>query len=184
MQTVIYSAGFGGQGVMVMGQLLGLAACLDGKEATFYPLYGPEQRGGTASCTTIISDERIGAPTTVYCDVLIALNTPSLLKFQDSVKPQGLIVTDPLTAANSALRKDVTTLAVPAEKMAADLGSAKAANLALIAIIARRLGILSKEALEKAVVEKLGKKKALLEINLATIQAGWEYAISCEKAGD
>ncbi len=181
MQTVILSAGFGGQGVMVLGQLLGLAACEDGREATFYPFYGPEQRGGTASCTTILADEQIGTPVADHCDVLVALNVPSLLKFQARVKPGGVIVTAPKIAASDEMRGDVQALPVDAEGVAAKVGSPKTANLVLLAVLARYFNLFSKTALETAVRDKLGKKKQMLELNLAALEAGWDYAETLTK---
>jgi 2-oxoglutarate ferredoxin oxidoreductase subunit gamma len=175
VKKAILSAGFGGQGIMLLGQLLGYAGCIDGKEATFYPFYGPEQRGGTASCTTIISDTPIGTPVVASCDIFIALNKPSLLRFQDKVKPDGTIVTTPEVAANREIRQETKVLLVPADSMAKEIGSVKIANLVLLAVIAHQFNMLSYESLEKAILQKLGKKKELLDMNISALKAGWNF---------
>lgn len=171
MYTSIKIGGFGGQGVMVIGQLLGYAACNEGLNATFLPRYGPEKRGGTANCSVIISDQEIGALMPETADCLLALNQPSLEKFINSVKPGGMVI------FNSALcrkpeRTDIDIYSIDAMEAAQELGSPKVTNVVVIGAFVKCSGILKAEEVSKALDIKLGKKPEFIEMNRKAFQAG------------
>jgi 2-oxoglutarate ferredoxin oxidoreductase subunit gamma len=176
MQSSLLIAGFGGQGVMLMGQLLGYAACAAGKEATFLPSYGPEQRGGTANCTVIIADRPIGAPRVRQLDVLIALNEPSLAKFLPMVKPNGIVIANSSLVHSKVERDDVQVCYLPADDIARELGSARVANVVMLGAYISRSGTLTVEQMDGIIAEKLAKKAELLEINKTALRRGIEAA--------
>ncbi len=175
MENRLIIAGFGGQGIMMIGQLLCYAAIDYGKEALFLPHYGPEQRGGTANCTVTISDQPIGSPMVRKIDVLIAMNQPSLEKFADRVKDDGIIL------ANSNLctappECKAHYIPVPVDEEAEKLGSRKVANIIMLGVYNHVTGIFSEEELIKTVEKKLGKKPQFLEMNKAAIKLGMGLA--------
>jgi 2-oxoglutarate ferredoxin oxidoreductase subunit gamma len=170
-------AGFGGQGIMMVGQLLSIAADNIGKKSTFYPSYGPEQRGGTANCSVVISDEEVGSPVVNKPDVLVCFNQAALAKFIDSLKPGGaLILNASLAHPKSVMRKDIEILAVDADNLAESLGSAKVSNIILLGAIARKTGIVTLKELQDTVAKKLAKRPELLELNKRAVQCGMEQA--------
>ena len=129
MHTEIILAGFGGQGVLLIGKLLAYAGMKAGREVTWMPAYGPEMRGGTCNCTVVLSDRPIGSPISKSPHGLIALNLPSLDKFEDAVRPGGVIVVNTSLINRLPQRTDVTVVAVPANEVAIECGSPKAANM-------------------------------------------------------
>ena len=131
----IIIAGFGGQGVLFLCEVLARAAMRDGREVTWLPAYGPEQRGGTANCTVVISDEPIGSPVVADPSVLVVLNRPSLDRFEPQVRPGGLIALDSTMVTRAPARTDVQTVAVPATAIANELGSVRAANIVLLGAV-------------------------------------------------
>ncbi|MGB9619019.1 MAG: 2-oxoacid:acceptor oxidoreductase family protein, partial [Armatimonadota bacterium] len=125
-------AGMGGQGVMVIGQLLAHAAVLENRNVVWFPAYGPETRGGTADCTVIMSNEEIGSPVSSSPDALIALNQLLLDKFAPSVKREGLILVNTSLARPPQDRPDCKIVEIPANEIAEELGSSKAANMVML----------------------------------------------------
>ena len=117
MKKEIIIAGFGGQGVLSMGKILAYAGLLQGKEVTWMPAYGPEQRGGTANVTVILSDERISSPILQQFDIAIVLNQPSMDKFEPRIKPGGVLIFDPNGMTREPLRKDITVYKVAATEL-------------------------------------------------------------------
>ena len=132
MEKKITIAGFGGQGVMAIGQMLGYASCKAGGNALFLPKYGPEQRGGTANCTVTLADVEIGAPESRYVDTLIALNQPSLERFLGAVRPGGLVLLNSSLCRWNGGREDVKLAEIPADDIAREIGSPKVANIVVI----------------------------------------------------
>lgn len=122
-------AGFGGQGVMSMGQLLAYAGMLEEKKVSWMPSYGPEMRGGTANCTVVLSDSEIGSPVVGNPDCVIAMNLPSLDKFELMLKPGGLLIINTSLVNRKPERSDVTIIEVPANEIAGKLGNDKIANM-------------------------------------------------------
>lgn len=176
MHTSIKIGGFGGQGVMVIGQLLGYAACSEGKNATFLPRYGPEKRGGTANCSVIIADKEIGALMPERVDCLVALNQASLDKFIENVKEGGMVI------INSALckrpeRTDINVYGIDAMEAAKELGSMKVTNVVVIGAFVECSGILNPDDVSKALDVKLGKKPEFIEVNRKALQVGMRNVV-------
>ena len=176
MDNRLIVAGFGGQGVMMIGQLLCYTAVEHGKEALFLPHYGPEQRGGTANCSVILSEEPIGSPIARQIQSLIVMNMPSLVKFQGRVKPGGTIFINSNLVSPEEVRKDVTCLAIAVDELAAGLGSPKVANIIMLGAYVQKSGFFTEEEILKTVCAKLAKKPQLLEMNKAALKLGMEKA--------
>lgn len=168
-------AGFGGQGVMMIGKMLCYASLDHDKHALFLPSYGTEQRGGTANCTVIISDEEIGSPMTAKFDTLIAMNEPSLLKFQNSIADGGTIYINSSLVDPAKVREGVNVVAVPVDERAHELGSTKVANIIMLSAYAASTGLFTKEEITETVLHKLASKPQFLDMNKKAIEAGFEY---------
>lgn len=158
-QCEIILAGFGGQGILSAGKLLAHAGMLEGKNVSWLPSYGPEMRGGTANCSVVISDNAIGSPILNEADVLIAMNGPSLEKFESIVVSGGVIITDSDLVKSGPARKDVDVFEVPATMMASEMGNLTYANIILLGRLLEHTGIVKRESFEAALKEVLSKKK-------------------------
>lgn len=165
-------AGFGGQGVLSMGVILARAACNAGKNVSWYPSYGPEQRGGTANCAVVISGKPVGSPVIDTCDILVAMNRPSLEKFASEVKEGGLILYNAVIGAFDP-PVGVRALAVPALELAKEAGSARATNTAMVGVLAALGGMAVSDAdYKKAIAENFAGKDKLIPVNEAVFAAG------------
>jgi 2-oxoglutarate ferredoxin oxidoreductase subunit gamma len=176
MDNKILVAGFGGQGVMVIGQMLGYAACMSGRNAVFLPKYGPEQRGGTASCNVTLSDKEIGAPIAREVDVLIALNQQSLDKFIGALKKNGTLIINSSLCKKPSDREDIEVCEIPANDIAEELGNAKVSNVVIIGAYIKKTGMVTEEEMLSAIKAKLGKKAELLEMNKLAMKRAIEAA--------
>lgn len=132
MKEEIIIAGFGGQGVLSMGKILAYAALVEGKEVTWMPSYGPEQRGGTANVTVIVSDERISSPILSAYDTAVILNQPSLDKFESCVKPGGTLIYDGYGISTPPSRKDIRVYRIDAMDAAAEMKAGKVFNMIVL----------------------------------------------------
>jgi len=132
-------AGFGGQGALSMGQLVAYAAMTEGKEVSWMPSYGPEMRGGTANCTVIISDEEIGSPLVQYSSAVVAMNLPSLDKYEYELKPGGVLVLNQSMVSREPVRKDVLVVRVPGNEIAEELGDRRMTNMVLLGALLANL---------------------------------------------
>ena len=169
-------AGFGGQGVLSMGVMVARAACGAGQFVSWYPSYGPEQRGGTANCGVVISGSPIGSPVVTEADVLVAMNRPSLEKFAGEVKPGGLLLYNAAIGAFEA-PAGVRALAVPAQELATEGGSPRAANTAMIGVLAALGGLgLSDEAYRQAIATNFAGKEAVIQQNEAVFACARQWA--------
>jgi 2-oxoglutarate ferredoxin oxidoreductase subunit gamma len=157
MQHEIIIAGFGGQGVLSMGKILAYSGLMEGKEVTWFPSYGPEQRGGTANVTVILSDERISSPVLNEYDIAIILNQPSLEKFEHSVKSGGALIYDGYGITHKPTRKDIRIFEIDAMNTATQEGKAKAFNMIVLG------GMLKIEPMVKIESVMAGLKKSLPE---------------------
>ncbi len=176
MITKIIFAGFGGQGVLFAGKTLAYAGMDNDLQISWLPSYGPEMRGGTANCSVILSDEPIGSPVITSPDVLIAMNKPSLEKFEDAVAPGGLIVLDSFLIDKKVERDDVEVIYIPAKQLAENAGNANLGNMVMLGAALRYQGMISPEAVCKSVEEHTpSSRAALAEINKKMIQIGYEY---------
>lgn len=165
-------AGFGGQGVLMIGQLIAYAAMYEGKEVTWLPSYGPEMRGGTANCSVIVSDKKISSPIIVEADVVAALNLPSLVKFESILKSGGHLFINTSLIKNLPQRDDLEVWQVDANELAAGLGDDKVSNMVILGAILNKTGMVKQKSIEKA-MEKLftGKKAKLLPLNKEALTA-------------
>ena len=178
MYEGIFIAGFGGQGIILAGRLICLAAMAEGKHVSHIPSYGAEMRGGTANCSVVVSDEEIGSPIVPRPDVCIVMNTPSLVKFQPIVREGGLLIWNRSLIDIAPERGDVEALAVPANEIAEAAGSFKAANMVVLGVLAkRRPAIASMDALRAALNEAVSARhRELNQINRAALAKGYELA--------
>lgn len=169
-------AGFGGQGLLFSGKVLAYKALIEGKHVSWIPSYGPEMRGGTANCSVIVSDDPIGAPLISHPDVLVAMNLPSLDKYESTVKPGGIIIVDSTLIERKVTRTDVDVYYVPASKMANDMGAPTLANM----VLAGKLLDIVKEYDEEDVSKALGKcisarHADLLDLNFKAMDLGKQF---------
>lgn len=177
-------AGFGGQGVLFIGNLLAQAGVEEDRHVTFMPAYGVEMRGGTANCNVILSSEEIGSPIPdTPCSGLI-MNDASLLRFSSLIQTKGLLVfNSSLISAERVQRKDIDVVPVPANDLASQVGNSQLANLVLLGSFVEWTGVVGREALSKA-MEKMLSPKAIekfLASNLAALEAGYAYAKGLRK---
>jgi 2-oxoglutarate ferredoxin oxidoreductase subunit gamma len=172
MQSEVQFAGFGGQGIMLMGQILAEAAMQEGFEVVWIPSYGPEMRGGTAYCTVVISDRPIGSPIIRNPRHLVAMNRPSLEKFAPFVKKDGVVFVNESIIPVAAGRDDVDELRVPIIDIAKELGNLKVANIVALAAFVERSQIVSFESLREAVKQKFKLKEKLIPLNMEALEEG------------
>ncbi len=177
MSTVqILIAGFGGQGVLFAGKCLAYKALTESKQLSWLPSYGPEMRGGTASCSVIISDTPVGSPIVSTPDVLAAMNLPSLDKYEVTAAVGGKIFVDSTLIDRKVNRTDVEAFYIPATQMAKDLGYPNLANMILMGKMIKEADIVSIEGMREALGHVIPPKKAeMLEINMKAIEAGYNY---------
>ncbi len=178
MYSDVIMAGFGGQGILLIGDILAYAAMAEGKRVTYMPTYGVEMRGGTANCTVMISDDEIGSPTTGHPHAVIVMNGPSLEKFQPRVRSGGfLLVNTSLIDGEKATRDDIDILLLPTNDVAKDLGNAKMANMVALGGYIERAKPLALdrivEVLPKVFPERLHKT---IPLNIKAIETGAEMA--------
>ncbi len=162
----IFIAGFGGQGIILIGQMIAYAGMLEDKEVTFLPSYGPEMRGGTANCTVIVSDSPISCPIVDKADCLVAMNQPSLDRFVDMTETGGSIFLNSTMISSKVNRKDVSIHRIPAGEIAQNIGNPKVANIVMLGTLTRGLKMVKEESINQVLSEIFsGPKKHLLNIN-------------------
>lgn len=173
MLEEIIIAGFGGQGVLSMGQTLGYAAMIENKEISWMPSYGPEMRGGTANCITIISDKSISSPIISKFDSAIVLNQPSLDKFEPRVKPNGLLLYESNAIIHPPTRKDIDIVAIPAATEAVKLNNSKVLNMIILGAYLAKRPIVSFDGIIEALKKVLPERyHHLLPLNRQALEAG------------
>lgn len=169
----IIIAGFGGQGVLSMGQTLGYAAMVENKEVTWMPSYGPEMRGGTANCITIVSDTTISSPIISRFDTAIILNQPSMEKFESRVKPGGVLIYESTNILHASERKDIDIYPIPAADEANKLNNVKVANMILLGAFLARKPVVSFDSVIEALKKVLPERyHHLLALNRQALEAG------------
>jgi len=176
MQREVMFAGFGGQGILLIGNILAHTAMEEGYEVAWVPSYGPEMRGGTAYCLVVISDRPIGSPIIRNPMHLVAMNHPSLEKFAPMVKPNGVVVINSSLIHIGSDRNDVDELLVPANDIAKDLGSIKVANIVALGAFVARSKIADFELIRHCVKEQFSSKEKLIPINMAALEEGKKVA--------
>jgi 2-oxoglutarate ferredoxin oxidoreductase subunit gamma len=176
MQQEVIIAGFGGQGVLFTGQLLSYAAMDEGKAVTWIPSYGPEMRGGTANCTVVVSDQEIGSPFVMNPAAVIAMNLPSLDKFEDLVKEGGVLVVNSSMVDRPVKRDGIKVVSIPANDIAEALGSKRSVNMVMLGALLANMDLLSLDAVETALEAHLPERhKQFLDGNKTALRKGAAY---------
>lgn len=173
MLEEIIIAGFGGQGVMSMGQLIAYAGMLEGKGVSWLPSYGPEQRGGTANCAVVVSDEPVGSPLVTSPSTAIVLNNPSFDKFEPRIRPEGLLIINSSLVVRVSERKDIHIFEINASDMANDLGNSRIANMILLGAYLEYTKIVTIESVLESLKKVLSSDKHhLIDINKQALMKG------------
>ena len=178
MKKEIIISGFGGQGVLSMGKILAYSGLMEDKEITWMPAYGPEQRGGTANVTVIISDERISSPILSKYDVAIVLNQPSLDKFEPKVKPGGILIYDGYGVMKPPARKDIIVYRINAMDKAAEMKNAKVFNMIVLGGLLKVCPVVSTDGLKKALYKSLPERHHnLIPLNMQAVEEGMKIIV-------
>ena len=173
--TSFLFAGFGGQGILFAGKFLAYKGLLDGKQVSWLPSYGPEMRGGTASCGVIISDTPVGSPIVSNPDVLVAMNLPSLDRYEDAVVPGGMIFVDSTLIERKVKRDDVKVYYIPATKLASDNKTPTLANMIIVGKVLDALNDFQEESVVTALKKVISAKRAhMLDVNLNAMKLAIE----------
>jgi 2-oxoglutarate ferredoxin oxidoreductase subunit gamma len=174
MEHATIFGGFGGQGLLFAGHVLAQAAVIEGRTVSWMPSYGPEMRGGTASCTVIISDRQIGSPIVDAADSVVALNPPSLAKFEPLLVPGGLLIVNASLIEAEHRRADVEVVGVPCTALARQAGDDRFVSVVALGCLIARRQIVDRESLRGALIEVLGDRRPeMLEANLAALDSGY-----------
>jgi 2-oxoglutarate ferredoxin oxidoreductase subunit gamma len=174
VNTNVIMAGFGGQGILLIGNLLSYAAMEEGRRVTYFPAYGVEMRGGTANCTVVVSDEEIGSPVVGRPAALIAMNGPSLERFRSALEEGGTLVLNRSLADPAKVdRGDARVLAVSANEIARDIGSPQLAAMVALGAYAGLTGVVQVESLVRAMPKVISKRnERFIPLNVEAIQRG------------
>ncbi len=167
-------AGFGGQGIMLIGQMVAYAGMAEGREVSWLPSYGPEMRGGTAYCAVVVSDTPIGSPVLGNPSTCVVMNRPSLEKFAPKVKKGGVLVVNSSLIPISAERDDIDELRVPCNELALEVGSGKAANMVVLGALVGRTDVVKLESLDVLVEKQFAKKPKFIPLNKEALRVGYE----------
>lgn len=175
MTTQILLSGFGGQGILFTGKILAYKGLCEDKNVSWLPSYGPEMRGGTASCSVIISDEEVGSPIISQPDVLIAMNLPSFEKFEPTVKAGGIVIADSSLIETKSTRDDIDVYYIPATTLASDMGKQSLANMIILGKLLKVMNDYDEENVKAVLAKVIPPKKAdMLEINMQAMKIGAE----------
>ena len=175
MTTQILLSGFGGQGILFTGKFLAYKGLLADKNVSWLPSYGPEMRGGTASCSVIISDEDVGSPIISEPDVLIAMNLPSFEKFVPTVRAGGIVIADSSLIESTTSRTDIQVHYIPATALASDMGKQSLANMIILGKLLQVMGDFNEDEIKTVLSKVIPPKKAdMLDINMKAMTIGSE----------
>jgi len=175
MNREMIFAGFGGQGIMLMGQILAYAGMMEDQQVSWFPAYGPEMRGGTANCSVIIGDEPVGTPIVTEPSVVVAMNLPSLDKFELLLPKDGILLVNSSLIDRAPHRTDVQTILVPCNDIAKELGNMKVANMVMVGAVIAASGCVAVESVIKVLTKKIFKNKPeVLPLNEQAIRRGME----------
>jgi 2-oxoglutarate ferredoxin oxidoreductase subunit gamma len=173
MTENILIAGFGGQGIMSMGQMLCYGGMLEGREVSWLPSYGPEMRGGSANCMVIVSDEPVGSPVFSQAGCLMVMNLPSLDKFEGTIAPGGKLLINSTLIQQKATRTDIDVYYIPANDIANELGNNRVAGMVMLGAYLKLSGAIKNESLLGALKKVLGERKAdMIPLNQAALERG------------
>jgi 2-oxoglutarate ferredoxin oxidoreductase subunit gamma len=182
MERTVVMAGFGGQGLLMIGKLLAEACLHEGKEVTWLPSYGPEMRGGTANCTVVVSDRPVGSPIISRPKDAVVMNLPSLDKFGPTLRPGGVLIINSSLIATDSGRTDLDTFRIAANDVATSEGSGRAANMAALGAYVGRTKLADKETVLGAIREVFASKPKFIDVNCRTFLRGYELAAKAEGA--
>jgi 2-oxoglutarate ferredoxin oxidoreductase subunit gamma len=175
-QTDMIFAGFGGQGIQAAGKLIAYAGILEGRHVSFLPSYGPEMRGGTSNCHVIVSDEPVGSPILNSAAVVMAMNRPSLDKFESYLEPGGLLLIDSSLINRDPVRTDIRVFAIPATQIASDMGNLAFANIIMLGKLIKETGVVTAENFEGGLKKVLPEKKHhLIPEEMKALRIGMDY---------
>ena len=174
MQNEVMFAGFGGQGIMLIGQMLAYAGMNEGKNVVWLPSYGPEMRGGTAYCTVVVSERAIGSPVIDHPTAIAVLNRPSLDKFATRVKPGGLLIINSSLIDTTSDREDLAKMHVPANEIALQGGTGKAANMVVLGAYVGYTEAVAFDSLIPLVRRQFEKKPQFIDVNIGVLKKGYE----------
>lgn len=177
MTERIIIAGFGGQGVLSLGQFIAYSANSKGLYVTWLPSYGPEMRGGTANCSVVVSHKPVASPVIPSPNTLIAMNKPSLDKFVGKVTKGGLIIVNSSLITDNVSREDVRVCYLNANDIAILSGSVKCANIAVLGAYIKLTGIIGKEDAQRAIEEIFKEKPKVIPMNIDAFNKGYETAV-------
>ena len=180
MKEEIIIAGFGGQGVLSMGKILAYSGLMEGKEVTWMPAYGPEQRGGTANVTVIISDDKISSPILSKYDVAIILNQPSMEKFEAKVKPGGILIYDGYGIIHPPTRQDINVYRIDAMDAANEMNNSKAFNMIVLGGLLKLKPMVILDSVVRGLKKTLPERHHhLIPMNEEAIRRGMELIREC-----
>ena len=175
MTQEIIISGFGGQGIVSSGIILGYAGLVENKNVTFFPSYGAEMRGGTANCSVVISTDPVASPIVANPDVVIIMNEPSLSRFEETVKPGGILFYNKTLIKSEPKRTDITVIPIEANAIAEEIGQARIANMVMLGALIKKTGLLKIATLKKAQRERFGKAtEEQLALNDKALERGYE----------
>jgi 2-oxoglutarate ferredoxin oxidoreductase subunit gamma len=177
MQKEVVFAGFGGQGVMIAGQILAYTAMDEGYHVVWLPSYGPEMRGGTANCSIVVSDKPIASPVVPEPGAAVVMNNPSFEKFGPSVRKGGYIIINSSLINIEVATEGVIQIKLPANKIAMELGNGKAANMVALGSYVGATHAVSLEIMKQFVQKKFSSKPQFVSLNLAALQAGYDWSL-------
>ncbi len=171
----LLSAGFGGQGVLLLGQLIAYAGLKEGRNVSWLPSYGPEMRGGTANCSVVVSSDEVGSPVVTKPDILVVMNRPSFEKYVDSVVPGGKLFVNSSLIDLKTDRTDIDVFYIPANQIADELGNLRVANMVMLGAVMEQTGIVQRETAIECLKASWGEKRAhLIPINEEAMKKGAE----------
>lgn len=178
MNDNVFMAGYGGQGILLIGNLLACAAILEDKNATYFPAYGPEKRGGSATCTVIVSAEEIGSPVIGHPGSVLFFNQVAMDKYYERIAPGGLcLYNSSLIEQLPQPRTDVRMIAVPANELATEVGHARLVNMIVLGAYAQRTGVVSLDSLKQALALILPERhRRFIPDNIRALDRGAEHA--------
>ena len=179
MQNDVIMAGFGGQGILLIGKMLAYAGMHEGKEVSWLPSYGPEMRGGTANCTVVISDRPVGSPVIRSPRAVVAMNLPSLDKFEADVRPGGLLLVNSSLINRSTTRNDLTVIEVPANEIANELGNRRGANMVALGAYLGATNAVSLDGIIDVIRETFAAKPGIIDVNIKALNRGHEIGAAC-----
>ena len=174
MQNDVIMAGFGGQGILLIGKMLAYAGMHEGKEVSWLPSYGPEMRGGTANCTVVISDRPVGSPVIRSPRAVVAMNLPSLDKFEPDVRPGGILLINSSLINRKSTRDDLTVIEVPANEIANELGNRRGANMVALGAYLGATEAVSLDGVIEVIRETFAAKPGVIDVNITALHRGHE----------